>query len=158
MGARNWQRLWPLQFSVPRKMQSQKNRCISNRERRKIAAFLGAQNKSQRFPRFQKPHRFRDAKLFMLFVFLFFLAFWEFPNLVVQTWLFAIFTRKRSFALICALLGSFTLSRLPSLICALLCVSASNRVWNDSIWKLQTFVFCILNALASEKSSGYCGL
>ena len=40
---------------------------------------------------------------------------WEFPKLtwLFQTWLFAIFTRKRSFALFCALLRTC--------VCALLC-------------------------------------
>ena len=49
--------------------------------------------------------------------------FWQFPTRLFQTWLFAIFTRKRSFALFCALLRSFADLRLRSsaLICALLC-------------------------------------
>ena len=52
---------------------------------------------------------------------------WDFPNLVFQTWLFAIFTGKRSFALFSTLLRSFAdlRSRSFALICALLCVSAS---------------------------------
>ena len=48
---------------------------------------------------------------------------WEFPNLFLfLTWLFAILTRKRSFALFSALLRSFANSRLRSfaLICTLL--------------------------------------
>ena len=71
----------------------------------------------------------------------------KFPDL---TWLFAIFTRKRAFALFCDLLCSFALfcglafalfcGHLRSFArCAHLRVSANDRVWNDRVWELQTF-------------------
>ena len=59
-----------------------------------------------------------------------------------QTWLFAIFTRKRSFVPFCVLLRTLrtcvcALLRPFALFCAHLRVSASDRVYNDRVWELQ---------------------
>ena len=72
-----------------------------------------------------------------------------------QTWLFAIFTRKRSFALICALLRSFAPFALFAYLglhsfacfCALLRVSASDRVLNNRVWELQNCAWATLTSL-----------